>query len=149
MNALFQYEAGDVYLPLANPPIFFRYRHAEISDCYDNVLDPITTGNYESLLSILQSSHHHHSCRYHCFDNELLKQSNESFFLKIIEMSPGFLIKYGTHLITGKSYFIKHHSLDSHNASVINRINELYRIFEYNNYKRRSVAIIALNNVCV
>ena len=146
MNMLL-YGAGDV---IPNPPsqiTFFEFRYSQIGpadrlccDCMYDVKHPIKTGNHKSFLSGLTYSRHHHFCRYKCLDEQLLNLSNESFFLKIIEMSPEFLIKYGTHITGNSDYSYLGFSSDC----VINRINELYRKFEYNNYKRRSVAIIAL-----
>lgn len=139
-----RYEANDITLTPSAPSdqfVFSRFTYKNVrgyspSDCYYYVDHPIETNNYSSFVSILSRWKHHYSCG--CFNYQLLKQSNESFFLKIIELSPVFLIEYGKHIIAishpGSCYAIK----------TIDIINNLYRKYADQCYEKRSHAVIAL-----
>jgi len=137
-----RYGANDITLPPSNQITFFKFTYVNVrtyspTDCYYDVTYPIETNNYSSFLSNLSHwKHHYSSCG--CFSHQLSKQSNESFFLKIIELSPIFLIAYSKHVIANsysQSYYTK---------NTIDIINNLYRKYADQCYERRSYAVIAL-----
>jgi hypothetical protein len=140
---IFAYGAN-IPIPPPNQINFFRPTqrnsrdHTNLLDCFYDVSYPIGTNNYGEFISNIL--HRCRDCPFGCLNAELSKQANESFFLKIFELSPVFLVAYGKY-ISGKTNNI---SQSQGYIKIIDTIINLYRKSADQYYERRSCAIIAL-----